>query len=80
MARIYDKRGPTRLEIEFREKWADKKSARYLPPPLPNTGYSRCMGILRDFVDFVDAAVSGENISRAPLLPWWSTFIDGAEK
>ena len=38
------------------------------------------MGILRDFVDFVDANSSGENISRALLLPWWNTFVGGAEK
>ena len=79
MIRIYDKRGPTRLEMEFRDKWANKVCEILATSPAKYWLFE-CMGILRDFVDFVDAEVSGENISRAPLLSWWDTFIDGAEK
>ena len=79
MVRIYDKRGPTRLELEFRDKWADKVCEILATSPAKYWLFE-CMSILRDFVDFVDAASSGGNISRAPLLPWWNTFIDGAEK
>ncbi len=79
MVRIYDKRGPTRLELELRDKWADKVCEILATSPAKYWLYE-CMGILRDFVDFVDTKLSGGNISRAPLLPWWNTFIDGIEK
>lgn len=79
MVRIYDKRGPTRLEMESREKCADK-ACQILATSPTKYWLFECMGNLRDFVDFVDVEMSGENISRAPLLSWWNTFIDGAEK
>jgi hypothetical protein len=37
------------------------------------------LGWVRRFVDFVDTE-SDENASRQTLLPFWETFVQGAEK
>lgn len=79
MVRIYDRRGPTRLELQLRDKWAEEVCGVLTTSPTKYWLYE-CLGILRDFLDFVDASGSGGNISRAPLLPWWAEFILGVEK
>ena len=79
LVRIYNRRGPTRLETEYHGEWAGKV-CKLLAALRIDLWLIECAGILRDFVDFVDAKASSGNISRAPLLPWWNSFVDGAEK
>ena len=76
--RIYDRRGPTRLEMEFKGDWAKMVGER-IATSSPKYWMWDVMGMLKDYVEFVDSK-SGDNISRAPLLPWWKQFIGSCEK
>lgn len=72
--RAYDRRGFTRIELEFKESAARAFKAVLLSEPEEFRASS--IGALRQFVDFVDAS-SASNISRAGLLPLWEAFTEG---
>jgi hypothetical protein len=76
--RAYDRRGPVRLEMEWRREKADLLARDLLALPVDQWA-TRAMGHLRDFIDFVDRSAD-VNVSRAPLLPWWAAFVDGVAR
>jgi hypothetical protein len=78
MVRIYNQRGFTRVEIQFRGKWADVVGRTLVAQGCGNFE-TFAMGLLRDFVDFVEKDGEG-SISRAALLPWWAAFVGDAAK
>lgn len=79
LTRIYNRRGPTRVEIESKGRWA-----QLLGTFLCGQGSAGFEGFaisyVRQFVDFVDAGAAGGSISRAPLLPWWQAFVGDVSK
>lgn len=75
--RVYDKRGFTRVELELKGEMARAFHAVLLDED--EALRRRSTGVLREFVDFVDASRSA-NISRAPLLRAWETFVGDAER
>ena len=64
--------------MEFKGDWAKEVGERIATSP-PNIWMWDVLGMLRDYIEFVDAT-AGCNISRAPLLPWWERFIGNCEK
>ena len=76
--RVYDRRGPVRLELEVRRDKSDLLARDLLARPV-DAWASRTIQYLRDFIDFVDRS-SNSNISRAALLPWWAQFVQGAQR
>jgi phage replication initiation protein len=80
-ARCYDRRGPVRFELELKDETAARASeALMLRIARGDAGVPGLMlGLVRRFVDFVDAA-SDSNASRRALLPWWASFLGGVER
>jgi DNA relaxase NicK len=76
--RIYDKRGPTRLELELKKDRASNVGFRLAELPL-NQWAGESLTHVRDYIDFVDHSTDS-NARRCPLLPWWSAFVGQAEK
>ncbi len=76
-ARCYDRRGPTRFELELKDERADKVAQLLFAEnaPVPEI----ITGIITDFVDFVDKNAD-KNRSRCPKLPFWEKFIAGLER
>lgn len=76
MVRVYDRRGPTRFEMEWKEDRAVLLWRRLLA--CGESGWSaEAMSELRAFLDFRERA-EGVNPQRCPLLPWWDAVTDGA--
>lgn len=75
--RIYDGRGPTRVELELKGKYARAMKEVLLSDldALPEMA----MGVVRDFVDFIDSSADS-NQSRAPLIPAWAAFVQRAAR
>lgn len=74
--RIYDRRGPTRLEMEWKGKRALALWHALLAVPedqLSRTAFAE----LRAFLDFRDRSASVRPDS-CPLLDWWAVVVDGA--
>jgi DNA relaxase NicK len=75
--RCYDRRGFTRIEVEIKGD-AAPAAAAVLGACLADRdelAFSEAaIGLLRRFVDFVDAGADS-NISRAPMLEWWADFV-----
>ena len=76
--RIYDRRGPTRVELELKKPIADSVAQAMIALPFEEW-LMVGLGHLRQFLDFVDAK-SGKKLSLAPLLPWWEQFVCGAAR
>lgn len=69
MVRVYDRRGPTRFEME----WKGERAVLLWRRLLASSEYwwsLAAMSELRAFVDFRQRA-EGVNPQRCPLLPWW---------
>ncbi len=78
MVRVYDRRGPTRVELEVKGERAVLLWRALLSTA--EEGWSACgLAELRGFVDFRDRS-SGKRPDYCPLLPWWSEFVQGAER
>ena len=81
-ARVYDRRGFTRFELELKGRTA-AVAADYALGALLGEGVESfagsVLGLVRRFVDFVDAP-SAEHASRRELLPFWAAFVAGVEK
>ncbi len=71
LLRVYDRRGPTRCELEYRRKAALALCTLYAYSEQTDV-VERVIGVLRDLVDFVDRR---SNVSESPLLPWWELFV-----
>ncbi len=76
--RCYDRRGFTRTELELKRGHAQEFLAGLMARDVSEFP-ALFLGALRSFVDFVDTGVC-ENISRAPLLPFWRSFVGLVEK
>ncbi|MGE5525322.1 MAG: replication initiation factor domain-containing protein [Rhodospirillaceae bacterium] len=76
--RIYDRRGPTRVELELKQAWADGLATGIAWMPFEEWRI-RAFSYLRQYLDFVDSS-AGASISRAPLLPWWGAFVGNVER
>lgn len=77
MLRVYDRRGFTRVELELKGEMA--KAFKEILLLDPSEFSVKAVGVLREFVDFVDAE-KDSNVSRAPLLSLWEEFIKNAER
>ena len=75
--RIYDRRGFTRVELELKGEQARGFRSVLLSPLDEFAGLA--LGVLRDFVDFVDASLDA-NVSRAPLLSSWESLVGAVER
>lgn len=76
--RVYNKRGYTRCEAEFRKEWAKTTIRELAMAPMdqwPTIG----IGLLRGMVDFVDSGAD-DRPDRCPLLPWWAELVGDVEK
>lgn len=78
MVRVYDRRGPTRFEMEWKEERAVLLWRRLLATH--EEGWScTAMSELRAFLDFRDRS-SGVRPDFCPLLDWWEALTDGAAR
>lgn len=76
MVRVYDRRGPTRLEMEWKGERAVLLWRRLLA--CAEEGWSaEAMSELRAYLDFRDRSASVRP-DCCPLLAWWSALTDGA--
>lgn len=71
--RCYDMRGYTRTELELKRGHAREFLAALMSRDMDEFP-ALFLGALRSHVDFVDSGAC-ENISRAPLLPFWRDFV-----
>lgn len=81
-ARVYDRRGFTRFELELKGRTAAAAGSLVLGRLLTEgvEGFAgSVLGLVRRFVDFVDVS-SAEHASRRELLPFWAAFVAGVEK
>jgi len=73
--RVYDRRGPTRLELEVKHRAAPVAALRVFAAVEDPAAVSEAvLGLVRGFVDFVDTSQDA-NVARAPLLPFWESFV-----
>jgi hypothetical protein len=78
MLRCYNSRGYTRVELQMRRGHARNFLANLFARSLEELP-ELALGAVRSFVDFVDTTAD-KNISRCPLLPFWSDFVGLIEK
>lgn len=71
--RIYNRRGYTRVELELKSLFADSAIHHYIDETGDEWNRS-AVGMLRDYIDFVDRNTGGSS-TRAELLPWWQAFV-----
>ena len=78
--RIYDRRGPTRVELETKDAYASAVARELVERRGDDVVLSRfVVGCLREFCDF--GVQDGAHGSRdATLLPWWRAFVGDAER
>ncbi len=72
MIRVYDKRGPTRLEFQARDKRAHL-IALSLAPKHDKFWPNIARGHIRDYIDFVD-------METGAFVDWWGDFIKEAAR
>lgn len=77
--RIYDRRGFTRLEMVFKDKWAEN-FAKVITEIPPQEWILQCIGYLRDYVNFIDRTQKKLKNSDYEMLSWWAAFVCNAEK
>jgi len=77
--RIYDRRGFTRLELVFKNNWAEN-FARVITEISPEEWIIQCVGYLRDYVNFISRNSNKPKDSDFKLLPWWDSFVGNSEK
>ena len=76
LVRIYDRRGPTRVELEVHGKRAEFLWSVLDAAALEDWSLG-CLGYLSDFLDFRDRSANS-NVGRCPRLDWWESFTSGA--
>jgi len=74
MLRIYNRRGPTRVEMQLRRAMAEAFWARLQASTAEDFG-QLVMSLVAGFVDFAAPSGSDSNRSRWLRLPWWSAFM-----
>lgn len=76
--RVYDRRGPTRFEMEWKGQRAVLLWRRLLACG-EDRWSAEAMSELRAFLDFRDRS-SGVRPDFCPLLDWWQAVTDGADR
>lgn len=76
LVRFYDRRGPTRVEMELHGKRAQMLWSVLDGAELEDWSQG-CLAYLVDFVDFRDRT-QDKNVGRCDRLPWWEDFTEGA--
>lgn len=78
--RIYDKRGPTRIELETRGKYAGAVAKKLIELRGDEPGMvAFVIGCLREFCDFgVQDGVHGSR--GVELLPWWAALVGSVDR
>ncbi len=78
--RIYDRRGPTRVELETKDAYASAVARELVERRGDDLELARfVVGCLREFCDF--GVQDGAHGSRdAELLPWWHAFVGEVER
>lgn len=76
LVRVYDRRGPTRVELEVHGKRAQMLWSILDGADLGDWS-AGCLAYLVDFLDFRDREADA-NVGRCPRLDWWENFTDGA--
>jgi hypothetical protein len=78
--RIYDRRGPTRIELETNDAYASAVARELVERRGDDRELARfVVGCLREFCDF--GTQDGAHGSRAAeLLPWWRAFVGDVER
>jgi hypothetical protein len=80
--RCYDSRGFTRFELELKGEKADTAAELLLNVAAEgavNSFGALLLGIIRNFVDFVDAS-SSSNRNRCEALPFWAEFMGDIQR
>ncbi|MCB9837747.1 MAG: hypothetical protein H6813_00270 [Phycisphaeraceae bacterium] len=76
--RIYDRRGPSRVELEMLGDYAHGAGDELRNHPIEE--WPRLLrGMIRHYCDFVDRTAD-KRVTRCPLMPWWEEFVEGVEK
>lgn len=83
--RFYDRRGPTRVEMELKERRAVELWRRMMALNDEAAWGMEALAELRHFLDFREIVLgtrSGKLVTPAdrPLLPWWAEFVQGAAR
>ncbi len=78
LVRFYDRRGPTRVELELHKKRADAFWTLLQDYEIPQWSPIG-LAYLVDFVDFRHRAADS-NVGRCPRLAWWEDFAQGASR
>jgi len=83
--RFYDRRGPTRVEMELKERRAVELWRRMLALHDEAAWGMEALAELRHFLDFRSIVLgkrSGKPVaaSERPLLDWWADFVQGADR
>jgi hypothetical protein len=78
MVRCYDRRGPTRFEMEWKGDRAVALWGRLLACA-EDSWSMEAMSELRAFLDFRDRS-EGVRPDCCSLLPWWEALTDGAAR
>jgi DNA relaxase NicK len=76
LLRVYDRRGPTRVELEVHGKRAQALWGVLDGAELADWSEG-CLAYLVDFVDFREREQE-KNVGRCERLPWWEDFAQGA--
>lgn len=81
--RFYDMRGPTRLELELKGDRAISAVECFAGKSAGSIS-ATSLGLLRDFLDFVDPAGYDRNVNKHknlwPCQLWWLVFCQDCEK
>lgn len=76
--RVYDRRGPTRIELDLRGDYAHGAGYKLCELPVEQWPILT-RGCMRHYCDFVDRTADPRP-TRCPPLPWWRAFIEDIEK
>jgi hypothetical protein len=77
--RVYDRRGPTRVELELKERRAVELWRRLIALNDEAAWGREALSELRAFIDFRERS-EGVHVDRCELLPWWDEFCSGADR
>ena len=76
--RIYDRRGPTRVELQMCGEYAHGAGEKLAESSI-NEWPTLTRGLILHYCNFVDRSAD-ERATRCPRLPWWRDFVEDVEK
>lgn len=74
--RVYDMRGPTRVEMVYKKDYAE--SVRQQLTNIEGLK-STALGLLRSYIEFTEEPVQGKNSSRIKAANWWHQLVNEAD-